>query len=334
MKFKFIVSKWANFYFFASNLSGWHFSCRKDYNNEWVEKIGSLTEKESKVIKEFKKIKQRYGFELDKYFYLYNEKQAWRKLGKFVKKLEFEKIKFAFKVLTPRFEKIWKTGELKNRVIIFKKILNQGNYQNLINDLKSFFYNKNIKEFNVIAILSPLRGKGVTAAGGANIGGANIILETPKLKQNSWEFEYSIGILFHEIAHLLFNRINGTKMIQGVIKELKLSPKTKINIQPRVSVSELINELVIESLLPCGYLSWKHFKLFKPFEIAYSKSNLRIIGENLQSLKQNKPSSLVKLRKLIIWQLYPLTAFYIETKKKINAEYLKEIVGAAKILTK
>jgi len=46
MKFKVTSSKIGNFFFFITNLSEWHYSCRKSYNEEWVKILGDLTKKE------------------------------------------------------------------------------------------------------------------------------------------------------------------------------------------------------------------------------------------------------------------------------------------------
>jgi len=52
MKFKFKISKWANFYFFTQNLSEWHFSCRKEYNKNWRDVLSTFTPEQEKPSKE------------------------------------------------------------------------------------------------------------------------------------------------------------------------------------------------------------------------------------------------------------------------------------------
>ncbi|KKQ21743.1 MAG: hypothetical protein US36_C0014G0003 [Candidatus Wolfebacteria bacterium GW2011_GWC1_37_10] len=326
MKFNFIISKWANFYFFASNLTEWHFSCRKDYNLTRIKETGPPTEKELVSLNEFKKILLKYKFDLAKIFYIHNEKEIWQKLEKIVKKSEFEKIESVFKILKPRFELIWKKSEkqLNKRVILFKSLLNKTEYQNLLNNLCLFFDNKkSIEEIGIIALISPLSGEAITAAGGANIDNKHITLEIPDLKINNWELEYSFGIIAHEIAHLLFKRLNNIKIINKIIFDLKIPKKMPKNLIPQYSTAEFITELIIELLVPFGYLSQKYFKN-KPTNIVFSKSNLKNIGENYKTFKNNKTASSIKLRKLIVWQLYPLISFYIESNKKIDKNIIKE----------
>ena len=60
MKFRFLISKQANFYFFVSNLSEWHFSCGKDYNILWKKELGQFSPKEKDALKRFKEIRLKY----------------------------------------------------------------------------------------------------------------------------------------------------------------------------------------------------------------------------------------------------------------------------------
>jgi len=62
MKFKIKYTKLGNQFFFISNLTNWHFSCEKEYNEIWFKKIGNLNEEEKKVLKQFAKILNKYGF--------------------------------------------------------------------------------------------------------------------------------------------------------------------------------------------------------------------------------------------------------------------------------
>lgn len=338
MKFEFKISKLANQFFFISNLSEWHFSCRPSYNKKWLKITGPLSKAEKNALAEFKKIITKYGFtrkrEKDKskylgqIFFLYSKKESWEKLGKFVKKTEFKKIKEIFKILQPRFNKIWNDRFEKILIVqvkYLKNYLNNPKNNRLFDDLKKILGNeKSPQEFTVIAIASPLKGDGITAAGGANIGDKHITLEIPILKNNSWEFEYSIGILAHEIGHIFLRKSKHITTILNAIKKLGLPKQLSSSIQPIYSTLEFITELIIESLAPYGYLSQKYFK-FKPLNIIFSKPNLKVLGENLQNFKKGKMISGLRLRKLLVWQLYPLVIFYTESQKKIDKNFISEI---------
>ena len=78
-------------------------------------------------------------------------------------------------------------------------------------------------------------------------------------------------------------------------------------------------------MIPYGYLAQKHFN-FKPSSISFSRSNLKVLGENLQNFRENKTTSGTRLKKLWVWQLYPITAFYIEMRKRIDKKFISEII--------
>ena len=60
MKFSININKSANFYFFIQNLSEWHFSNRKDYNDLWRKELGKFSEEEATALKKFKEIRLQH----------------------------------------------------------------------------------------------------------------------------------------------------------------------------------------------------------------------------------------------------------------------------------
>jgi hypothetical protein len=205
--------------------------------------------------------------------------------------------------------------------------LNNPKNNKLFEDLKKILGSpKSTRKITVIALASPLKGEGITAGGGANIGDKHITLEIPRLKNNSWEFEYSVGILAHEIGHLIFNSSHKFKTLKKNINNFKLSNFLFKNITPKSNTLEFITETIIESLVPYGYLGQKYFKNFNPMQISFSKGNLKVMGENFEKFKAGKLASVYRLRKFIIWQLYPFIVNWIETKRTVDEKFIKEIL--------
>ncbi|MCR4276747.1 MAG: hypothetical protein NUV87_01310, partial [Candidatus Roizmanbacteria bacterium] len=62
MKFNVTFSKIGNFFFFITNLSEWHYSCRKNYNEEWIKILGNLTKQEKGNLRQVTRIMTAYGF--------------------------------------------------------------------------------------------------------------------------------------------------------------------------------------------------------------------------------------------------------------------------------
>jgi len=332
MQFKFVVSKLANFYFFIANLSEWHFSCRKDYNEEWMKIIGKLTPREKILLEKFRKISQKYNFSspylqktkyLGKYFYLLPQNICWQQLKKCVTASEFETIRETFDIFRPKFEKIWRKSQTQG-LKTFKQELRKNKWQNLFQDLEMFL-GKGPEILNVIIVFSPLKGNGVTAAGNAMLGYQNLILELPALKKNSWELNYSICILAHEVAHVLFEKNNGRKLIRDALKDEKMPHRFK---NCPLTTENLINEIVAESLVPYGYLAQKYsdFKLihclFNPLAESYKEF------QNFQRTHQiNYYRYFIRY---IVWILMPLTIIYLNNSKKIEKDYIQKIVQTIK----
>lgn len=329
MKIEFKVSKLSNLFFFVSNLSEWHFSCRPAYNQEWVKETGPLNKKEINALNEFKKIIKKYGFFYDKknkskylgkIFYFYAENEIWKQLEKTVNKKEFSKIKDIFEILTPRFQKIWDARALKSRIKTIEKSFSSSNYQKALKDFENILGNKSVNKINIIALFSPLKGEGMTAAGGANIGKNNVTLEIPKLKRNTWEFDYSVGVIMHEIGHNLIplstkNIIKKTLKKSGLLKNIKQFPEQSIN--------SFIEELALNCFVPGGCLAQKYFKKFKPID--FFKENQDRIYKNLENFKENKNYSLYKIYQYFSFKLLSLSTSYLKANKKIDAHFINQI---------
>ncbi len=157
------------------------------------------------------------------------------------------------------------------------------------------------------------------------LGFQNIILELPLLQKNSWEIDYSICVLAHEIAHILFEKNNGRELIRNVVRKEKLPTQFK---NCPLSTENLINEIVAESLVPYGYLAQKHsdFKLIHCLfnRLAESYKEFR----NFQCTHQiNHYRYFIRY---LVWILTPFTINYLSNFKKIDKDYIQQIVQTIK----
>ena len=330
MKINLKISKLANQFFFISNLSEWHFSCRKAYNEKWIEMTSPLNEQEELFLQNFCKIIQKYGFQHDKnwkskylgqYFYFYSEKQAWDELKKAVTKNEFNDLKETFEIFNSRFEKIWKLKDQDDRIERLKRSLKDKNYKSLLDDTEKIFGNSKDNKVDIIILFSPL-GCDETGSGSANIGSEHITFEIPKLKVDTWQMDYTMGVLAHEIGHMLFRKNKGEDLILYIIKKLKL-PLEIENISMKSTVS-IINEAITESFVPIGYLGQKYAKTnIAPLLL----DNLEKGQTALDDFREGKSIDYYSaFNKYLIWQLYPLAIQYGRNKKPID-EYCMEQVG-------
>ncbi len=337
MKIILKLSKTANFFFFVSNLSEWHFSCRKTYNEAWLKKTGPLKAEEKKVLLLFKKIMKRRGFSRDKdwqseylgkYFYLFPKESVWRELKKTASEKEIQQLKMIFDVVRPRFEKIWKSYDPGKRVSIIERYIHSRLYTKLLDDLGMVFGGKKsmLEKLNVVIIVSPL-GKETTAAGGANTGPSSITLELPSLRPKTWQLDFSAMILAHEIAHSLFERRGGAELISKSITRLRL-PKTIKNLPEGFSTMQLINEALTGSFVPLGYFGQKYTQ-FRLAPLLLNDLNKGLIGYQKLSCGE-KINYYNELEYYLIPSLYSLAIIYGRNKKSIDRNFVLEVAKTIK----
>ncbi|MBI5913179.1 hypothetical protein HY839_01920 [Candidatus Azambacteria bacterium] len=330
MKLRFITSKIENQFFFIANLSEWHFSCRLDYNQAWIEETGALSNEEKRKLKVFASILQKHGFTYDKngktkyigkYFYCYSEEKAWEELGKNITKKEALRIKNVFKIFEPRFEKTWNPQELAARVKTIQSFTKEKRWKELVQRVNILFGGPAItKKIFIVVLISPLAGEGVTAAGSANNGDQCITYEIPKLKNGGWERDYSMGVLAHEIAHALFSKKGGEKEIAKIIKKENIPAHIKGFPTSAVSV---INEAITESFIPLGYLGQKYAgRDLAP--LLLDNSDKGWLTE--EKTKKERGINYRNIRKYLIWQLYPLAVIYGRQSKSIDAYFIRQAV--------
>lgn len=317
MKFKFIISKLANQFFFISNLTEWHFSCEKEYNGIWLKKTGVLSNKERRALKEFCKILKKYGFKKkkDKVTWLGTpfitsfEKEGWQNVREWVSEEEYKGIREIFEIFRPRFEKIWAKEVLKleraKELLIRESISKDKRAKRILSDL-SRFYKKELPQrtINIYLLAIPEESSGI--GGGAVLEEKGITLEVRDLK----DIHGYILVITHEIAHSFLEK-DSIEKVEKITRKFKF-PSNKL-IREREKTG-LISELILCSLVPGGYLAERYF-------------NIPIQKPREKKLKgpQEAWRSLVKF---ITFYLYPLAQKYIETERSLDREY---IVAAIKL---
>ncbi|MBU1557460.1 hypothetical protein KKC45_00670, partial [Patescibacteria group bacterium] len=100
MQFNIKYNRIGNKFFFISNLSEWHFSCRDYYNEIWLNEVGPLTREEKDSLFEIREILQKYDFNkyLGLFFMTSNENTVWSLLKKHIEEEEVHILKKVFKV--------------------------------------------------------------------------------------------------------------------------------------------------------------------------------------------------------------------------------------------
>lgn len=338
MRLKLKISELANRFFFISNLSEWHFSCRKDYNAAWIRRTGKLTAKERAALQNVKHVMTRYGFKrkqgvpqyLGRFFLILPEREAWKQLQQHVTNPEFDGLTQAFEILAPRFGRVWQqTKQDRNRFSVLRRALREKKVQAFLRDAARLFgAPKATGTITAVIIISPL-DKTHTAAGGANVGAGFATLEVPDLKASSWQLAYSIGVLGHEIAHVLWDANRGINRVVRVLRAARLPPQIKGF--PIRTVS-LINEIIIGSFAPIGALGQKYFGAhLRP--LLRGNERAELAAARTFSEYKSSPSPYLLIRYLIC-QLYPLALQYTSKGKRIDRRFVHAAATAVHNLMK
>lgn len=324
LKFSFYFTKTGNLFHFISNLSEWHFSCRKQYNKIWLKEIGPLNNKEKQALKKMRDLLLKYNFEnkfLGIPFTTTPDRIVWEKVKSWVNKCEFNDLKEVFSTLEPRFEKIWETE--KTKLASWKKILSRESkkkkYQNLEKDLGVFF-NQGPKYHNIdVYLLISAIGSG----GGANIGSGRLTLECTALSTK--QFTRALNTLYHEAAHLAFEYGYYKDLLKQFLESFKnKSPKKHIFSKLGRSLRGVVNEAVMSSLLPEGYLAKKYFNR----DTLHNAE--KTLGKNFEKITKGKECDFGIYRLFVAAKLFPLAKNYIENKKPVDRDYLLSIWEAFK----
>jgi len=320
MNLKFRVSKLANFFFFISNLSEWHFSCRKAYNEAWLRATGSLTVREKAILRQLSTVLQKYGFitkggkaaHPGAFYLTLPERRAQSAVQKLVTKEEYKILEASFSTLKNRFEKWWHVCiSDMDRIRMFKEALRERGALELFRNVENVLGKPpSGAAITVIALFSPL-GVTETAAGGANAGSYTVTIELPRIRPGTWQCKYSVGILAHEICHALLNK-SMLRTLMCIIRTFRATSHGNL--------VSLVMEAVVSSFVPVGYLGQRyaprHFG-----EIAFSRIH------RAYQLSPTKGYDAFRTSVIIAsWKLYPLAAEYGMRKKKLDRRFLLEAI--------
>lgn len=317
MRFRVSFTKLGNQFSFISNLTEWHFSCEKEYNKVWLEKTGALNDKEKEALKQFRKILKRYGFKKEKDkvtwvgtpFIIFSERKAWQKVKERMGEKEDREIKKIFNLFEPRFGKIWKKEVLKlkrAKELLKRELMLKSKKIDKTLSALSKFYNQTLPKriINVYLLAIPSKSSGI--GGSAVLGEKGIILEIKDLK----DLQDYILVLIHEMGHAFLEKTSIEK-IKAVIAKVKFPPNELTRKRGKVG---LINELILCSLVPDGYLAEKYFGIViqKPEKIKASHKDWK------------------SLLKFTTFYLRPLAQRYIEAKKPLDKEYVMTTIKLIK----
>ncbi|MFH1161878.1 MAG: hypothetical protein V1696_01195 [Candidatus Jorgensenbacteria bacterium] len=324
MKFRFVISKTENLFFFISNLSEWHFSCRLDYNEACQALTGPLSNGEKKSLRRFKAVMQQRGFSyrngksiyLGMPFFIPTEGRKWKAITEFLDGDDLQIVKEAFHIFTPRFEKTWEQLAIKNWQRKIDGELRKDNVRNMFAGIEHFLGGKSSKLMKVHLIASPSIKRSVS--GGANLGKDDITLEVPVFKLNDWNVGSGVSVLAHEAAHTFVDGNPIQRILSRFLRDNKLALPRFISKDREPK--NFLQEIITESCAPFGYFCSGVFRAYEPTtDVLLKRPNVKF--DNYDDLM-----------KVLVWELYPVVAFYHFNHRGVDKDFLKFVHSFLNIL--
>jgi hypothetical protein len=313
MEFNFKISKLENLYFFVSNLTEFHFSCRKHFNEDWILATGELTEKEKLALKEIKPIFEKYNFNnkdfpyLGEVFYCLDDAEKLDGLKKCLDVNEYEKIVNAFYVFKNRFDKIYNEKLLVNWKDAIERQLSGERFLKFYNPVRHFFDAEDMDiSLNVHLLISPSMSR--SASGNANIGEKDLTLEVPMNNLNQEQVELASCVLLHELSHIWFEKNKNYSFAKKLYK----------------SNFPLAKEVIIDSISPSGFPAQIYSKASNPFKW-FLLHNLADGMEEYENFSKIENANFQKLKAYIVWLNYSLTASYFSKNKKFDKNFAEKV---------
>lgn len=316
MRFQFIISTQANRFFFVSNLSQWHFSSRVSYNRSWRNSI-TFPPNTKQTLQNFNRIIANYSFDSPRQFlgipfFSLPETHVWSQVKNLVKAKEYKKLQSVFRKIEPCFQKIWIREKPKLKVM--QKLLTSASKSNSVKSCLRVLLRlcgKKPNDFStkipVFLLLSADKGYGGTMLKGKK--------ELITLECSSYPPNRAVDLLpmlLHETMHLICEQ----SMYQSILVKF-LQKKEKIirsfKFYDLIPDSySLLNEVIISSFIPEGYLSKKYFGVD-----VKTRARQRLFYSNASATQ-----IFSSLRYFCAAKLFSLAQKYVENKKQIDSCYL------------
>lgn len=265
---------------------------------------------------------QRYlvQFDLQKYladenvyllFYGKSENKIWKQIKKSIGEQSVKQIKKVIVPLKPAFSSHWRKAS--KHLLLWKQYFqsNQLLLQQIIfsakglSGIQHFVYSK----ISVYLISdSKSKDKEINAWFSWTPKESFIVVEIPLSLKVPNNF-FPLSVLAHEFFHLMLRK--NKNLFLKINRIAKENEKLLVKLSDSMSNRLFLEELLISSFIPEGYLSEKYF-------------NTKV------ALYNSKPECLLDWRKLIASNLCQTTKKYVDSNKQIDKKYIQRIIEVIK----
>ncbi len=244
-------------------------------------------------------------------FYGKSEDKIWRQIEKIIGKEGVKETKKSIVSLDPFFASRW--HKAFKHLLLWKQYLqnNHSLFQQAILGLKklSGIKHPTISKIPIYLISDPASNdKEIDAWFSWTPKESFIVVEIPLNLKVPNNF-FPLAVLAHEFFHLMLRKNKNLFLkITNIAKENdKLFTKLAKGMSNRI----FLEELLISSFIPEGYLSEKYF-------------NTKIVPHT------SKPKDLLRWRKFVAFKLYQVAKKYINDTQQIDEKYLKDLMVVIK----
>jgi hypothetical protein len=244
-------------------------------------------------------------------FYGKNEGEIWRQIEKMVGREKAKEIKKSIVPLNSVFIPYWRKAS--KSLFLWKQYFqeNQSLLQEVILKLKKLIGVKRfvISEIPIYLILDPAnKDKEINAWFSWMPKQSFIVVEIPlgvKVSNNL----FPLAILAHEFFHLMLRKNKDLFLrIADIVKE---NDELLIKRSEGMPNRMFLEELLISSFIPEGYLSEKYF-------------DTKVVSH------ASKPKNLLGCRRFVAFKLYQMAKKYITDNRQIDENYLKDLIKIIK----
>lgn len=294
MKFRFLFSRLANFFFFLHTLSDWHPSCRQEYEQWWKQQI-EITSQHQKSLFKLKNILTRHwkdnGSFLGTTFFL--SPDPFPAVKSLLSTNEFNTLKEGFFLFEDSFNRIYRADEplLKEWAETLTRSFNvKQEYRNILEMLQILYHIDHLpKQVNVyLTLCSPPKDSG---GGGGSVWDSKLLwIEISRMPRSA--YTQMLGILFHEFIHFIFEKEYFRSLVRTHSRQsLNLHEVTSTSLFPRGILAQHILHVPPPPLEYYRYVSSssvpklltlveQYIKARKPFDEMYIKQLAEIVKPN------------------------------------------------------
>ncbi len=244
-------------------------------------------------------------------FYGKNENKIWRQIEETIGKENAKKIKKSIVPLDQVFTPHWR--KVSKHLFLWKQYFqnNQSLLQRVVFELKKLSGIKHftISKIPIYLISDPVSNdKEINAWFSWTPKESFIVVEIPfglKVPNNF----FPLAVLAHEFFHLMLRK--NKNLFLKITKIVKENEKLLTTLAEGMPNKIFLEELLISSFIPEGYLGEKYF-------------NMKVV------FYTSKPKDLLGWRRFIAFKLYQKTKKYIDNNRQIDENYLKDLIGVVK----